>query len=46
MFWGNTKIVYTILPKRTTFYFLETLVYRRFCPFSTYKNLLQMPLFS
>ena len=46
MFWGNTKIVYTILIKRTTFYFLERSVHSHFFPFSTYKKLLQMPFFS
>ena len=46
MFWGNTKIVYTILIKRTTFYFLERPVHSHFFPFSTYKKLLQMPFFS
>lgn len=46
MFWGNTKIVYTILIKRTTFYFPERSVHSHFFPFSTYKKLLQMPFFS
>ena len=46
MFWGNTKIVYTILIKRTTFYFLERPVHSHFFPFSTYKKLFQMPFFS
>lgn len=46
MFWGNTKIVYTILIKRTTFYFPERSVHSHFFPFSTYKKLLQMPFLS
>lgn len=46
MFWGNTKIVYTILIKRTIFYFPERSVHSHFFPFSTYKKLLQMPFFS
>lgn len=46
MFWGNTKIVYTILIKKTTFYFPERSVHSHFFPFSTYKKLLQMPFFS
>lgn len=46
MFWGNTKIVYTILIKRTTFYFPERSVHSHYFPFSTYKKLLQMPFFS